>query len=92
MARELKIPPPPRPWWHTAVALGAVGLLVFTVVSLIRRGASGWAWLLWGALFAVIGYFLYQALTSRSGGGGGGWSGGSVGGGFSGGGGASGSW
>jgi uncharacterized protein len=93
MARGLELPKavvPPTPWWVYAVMAGAVALVIFTVVSLIRRGASGWAWLFWGAVFAVIGYVLYQMATNR--GGGGGYSGGSFGGGSSGGGGATGSW
>jgi uncharacterized protein len=103
MARELKMPAsqnasggasqPPAPWWTPWVGIALVGLAVFTVVSLIRNGSGGWAWLMWGALFAGIGYLLYQMATNRShGGSGGGFSGGSFGGGFSGGGGASGSW
>ncbi len=85
---------PPRPWWHFALVAGAIGLAIFTFVSLIRRGASGWAWLLWAAVFSAVGYLLYTMLSSsnNSSGSGGGFSGGSFGGGFSGGGGASGSW
>ncbi|NOZ23890.1 MAG: TPM domain-containing protein [Planctomycetes bacterium] len=89
MARELKLPRRPRPWWHYALVIGAVALAIFTVVSLIQSGASGWAWLLWGVVFAIIGVILYQMLRSSSRGG---FGGGSFGGGFSGGGGASGSW
>src|SRR5690606_10614018 len=93
MARDMAIPTPPRPWWHYAVLVGFVALAIFTVVSLIRRGSSGWAWLFWAAVFSVIGYILYQMATSQGGrSGGGGYSGGSFGGGFSGGGGATGSW
>lgn len=91
MARELELPRRPRPWWHYALVIGVIGLAVFTIVSLIRRGASGWAWVFWAAVFAVVGVLLYSMLRS-SGGSGGGFSGGSFGGGFSGGGGASGSW
>ena len=91
MARGLKLPTRPRPWWHYALVVGTIGLAIFTAFSLYRRGASGWAWLFWGAAFALIGYMLYTMLTSR-GGSGGGFSGGSFGGGFSGGGGATGSW
>ena len=47
MAQGLKLPTRPRPWWHYALVLGAVGLGIFTVISLVRRGSSGWAWLLW---------------------------------------------
>jgi len=90
MARGFKIPRPARPWWHYALVVGAIALAIWTFVSLAQRGASGWAWLFWGAIFAVIGYLLYSMLTSR--GRGGGFSGGSFGGGFSGGGGATGSW
>jgi uncharacterized protein len=90
MARGEKITAPPRPMWHYLLMAGAVFLGIFTVASLIRRGASGWAWLFWGIVFAFLGTLLYHALTSR--GGSGGFSGGSFGGGFSGGGGATGSW
>jgi len=90
MARKLELPTKPvSPWTYVIIAV-AVGLVIFTIVSLIRRGSSGWAWLMWGVVFAVIGTILYQMLSNR--GGGGGFGGGSFGGGFSGGGGASGSW
>ncbi|HEX7377532.1 MAG TPA: TPM domain-containing protein [Pirellulales bacterium] len=93
MARGLELPHPPTPWWQPWLVIGAIGLMIFTVVSLIRRGSSGWAWLLWGVVFSILGYLLYSFLnSSRNSGGGGGFSGGSFGGGFSGGGGATGSW
>ena len=93
MARGLTLPTPPIPWWHFALIAGFIGLAIFTVVSLIRRGGNGWAWLFWAAVFALLGFLLYQFLTrSLSSGRGGGFSGGSYGGGFSGGGGATGSW
>lgn len=92
MARGLELPKPPTPWWQPLLVVGAVGLMIFTVVSLIRRGSGGWAWLLWGAVFSVLGYLLYSFLTSSRNSDGGGFSGGSFGGGFSGGGGATGSW
>lgn len=91
MARGLELPKAPaQPLTtkHYVIGALAIGLVIFTIVSLIRRGASGWAWLFWGAVFAGIGYLLYTMATSR----GGGYSGGSFGGGFSGGGGATGSW
>ena len=91
MARELEIPTRPRPVWHYFLIAGVIGAAIFTIVSLIRRGASGWAWLLWAAIFAIIGTLLYQMMRSGSSGGMG-YGGGSFGGGFSGGGGATGSW
>jgi len=90
MAREKQLPAPPTDWKKVLLVVGFVGLAIFTIVSLIRRGSSGWAWLLWGVVFSILGYMLYSMLTSR--GGGGGFGGGSFGGGFSGGGGATGSW
>jgi uncharacterized protein len=92
MARGKPLPTVPRPWWHFALIIGAIGLAIFTAVSMIRRGASGWAWLFWGVVFSVVGYLLYTILTSSSRSGSGGFGGGSFGGGSSGGGGASGSW
>lgn len=97
MARGEPQPRKPLEWWQGALLAGGAALLIFTVISLIRSGTGGWGWLLWAAVFSVLGFLLYQFLTSssRHGGGsfgGGGFSGGSFGGGFSGGGGATGSW
>ena len=86
MGRKLEIPTQPRPWWHYALIVGLIVLAVSSAVSLKRSGASGWAWALWGLVFSVLGYLLYQMLTSQGG------SSGSFGGGSSGGGGATGSW
>ena len=82
---------PHIPIW---LVLVGIALAVFTVVSLIRSGTHGWSWLLWGAVFGLIGYLLYSFLTSSdsSSDSGGGFGGGSFGGGFSGGGGSTGSW
>ncbi|QDV18879.1 hypothetical protein Pan153_35400 [Gimesia panareensis] len=91
MARKMALPTKPRSAGSYILVAVVIGLAIFTIVSLIRRGSSGWAWLFWGVVFAVIGTILYQMMTNR-GGGGGGFSGGSFGGGFSGGGGATGSW
>ena len=93
--RDFKPSPPVRPdWYWPAVAVTAF-LAIFTAVSMIRSGSSGWAWALWAVVFGVIGFMLYTMATSSGrsgGGGGGGFSGGSFGGGFGGGGGATGSW
>lgn len=92
---DYKPSPPVRPdWYWPAVAVTAF-LAIFTAVSMIRSGSSGWAWALWAVVFGVIGFILYNVATSSGrsgGGGGGGFSGGSFGGGFGGGGGATGSW
>jgi len=96
----------PMPDWTPWAYLALAGLGIFTVVSLIRKGSGGWAWVFWGVVFTVLGTILYLIATSQnnsgrrsgsswSGGsssGGGSSGGGSSGGGFSGGGGASGSW
>jgi uncharacterized protein len=99
MARGLTLPAaatqthstgPGLPKW---VIYGGIALLVFTLVSMARKGSGGWAWLLWAAVFGIIGTVLYSMLSgNRSSGSGGGFSGGSFGGGFSGGGGSTGSW
>ena len=92
MARGLERPTRPRPWWHYAAIVGFIVLAVWTVVSLIRRGSGGWAWVFWAFVLGIVGMLLYSLLTRSARGGGGGFSGGSFGGGFSGGGGATGSW
>ncbi len=88
MARKLELPSRPTPWWIPFLVVGFIGLAIFTAVSLYRNGSSGYAWILWAAIFAIVGFLLYALLTSRGGGSGGG----SFGGGSSGGGGATGSW
>ncbi len=90
MAIGEAITAPPRPWWHYALMILLPFLAVFTFVSLIRRGSSGWAWLFWAAVFSILGSLLYAILTSSDNNDG--FGGGSFGGGFSGGGGATGSW
>ena len=93
MGRKLELPTRPRPWWHFALVIGYIGLMIFTIVSLARSGASGWAWLFWATVFAIIGAILYSLATSSgNSSSGGSFGGGSFGGGFSGGGGATGSW
>lgn len=91
MARGLEMPQPVRPVWFWPVVLGGIALAVFSAVSLFRSGASGWAWLLWAAVFGILGFILISSLRASASGGGG-FGGGSFGGGFGGGGGATGSW
>ncbi|MGC4003080.1 MAG: TPM domain-containing protein [Pirellulales bacterium] len=96
MARKLELPKAVKPpLTNKQVLVGFVfaGLAIFTMVSLIRRGSGGWAWLFWGVIFSLIGSILYEMSHNRGGSSGsGGFSGGSFGGGSSGGGGATGSW
>lgn len=92
MARKLELPTAPQPWWVLPAMIGAIGLAIFTVISLYRSGSSGWAWLFWGIVFSLIAAILIAMLTSSGRRRRGGFGGGSFGGGFSGGGGASGSW
>ena len=85
MARGKTLPKKVRPWWHSLVLPLMIGLTIFTIVSLIRRGASGWAWFFWAVVFGFLWFSLISILSGSGGSGG-------SGGGFSGGGGASGSW
>lgn len=90
MARGETLPRAPISWRNVALVVAFIGLVIFTVVSLIRKRSSGWAWLFWAFAFGVLGFLLISMM--RSGARGGGFSGGGFGGGFSGGGGATGSW
>jgi uncharacterized protein len=97
MVRGWTLPRATRPLWHwPAMILGGL-FLVAALVSLIRSGHSGWAWV----PIAGVGGLLLFMMSSRGGygrrryGGGGGFGGGSgggFGGGSSRGGGATGSW
>jgi uncharacterized protein len=87
MAKGETVEPPPRPWWHYGLMVLLVVLAIFTIVSLIRRGSSGWAWMFWAAVFAIMVWLFFFFLDPDDG-----FDGGSYGGGSSGGGGASGSW
>jgi uncharacterized protein len=90
MTRGEKIPKAPIRWEMIALFVGGIALLIWTAISLSRSGRRGWAWVVWGVIFTILGYVLIAALSGK--GRGGGFSGGSFGGGSSGGGGASGSW
>ncbi|MEM8667803.1 MAG: TPM domain-containing protein [Planctomycetota bacterium] len=93
MARELELPPIPRPFWHYAAFATLIGLGLFTAVSMARQGSSGWAWIFWAFVFSTTGTILYHLVTDTGGSSSsGGYSGGSFGGGYSGGGGSTGSW
>ena len=85
MARGLSLPKPKAPWWLLPLLIGGVVLTIGVIISLFKRGRSGWGWALIAALGVLI-FFLLRAAVSSSG------SGGAFGGGSSGGGGATGSW
>ena len=89
MARDLKLPSKPQPAWLYPVVVVVAIIAIFTAISIYRSGRGGWAWLIWGVIFSLIGMLLYELAKPKSGSG---YSGGSFGGGSSGGGGASGSW
>jgi len=92
----------PKPWWVYGVGILGIILFIFSLVSFIRCGTSGWAWVFWGVLFKgfswivliflfVLGRSMQRAAYGRRYGGGG-YGGGGGGGSFSGGGGSTGSW
>lgn len=85
MARGLGLPKPKTPWWILPAFLLGIALVIGVIVSLFKKGRSGWGW----ALIAGLGVLLFFILRTAASSGG---SGGSFGGGSSGGGGASGSW
>ena len=87
MGRQLSLPTAPKPSWYYPAMIALLGLAVFTAVSLVRRGSSGWAWVFFGVVFAFL-FMLLRLMAQSSGGG----DGGSFGEGSSGGGGATGSW
>ncbi|MCP4817123.1 MAG: TPM domain-containing protein, partial [Planctomycetaceae bacterium] len=64
MARKEPLPTKPRPAWHYLAIIAFIGLAIFTGVSLARKGASGWAWVAWAAIFTILGYILYAILSS----------------------------
>jgi len=66
MARKLSLPMRPRPAWHYQTGAVVVFLTIFTVVSLIRRGSRGWAWVFWETFFSTIGEILRFLLTILS--------------------------
>ncbi len=57
------LPAVPRPAWHYPAAVGAILLLVFTVVSLSQSGTKGWAWIFWGGVFSALGFLLIVMIT-----------------------------
>jgi len=92
MARDKALPSKPRPASHYLLWAVGIAIVVFTVISISRNGQNGYAWLIWAAVFSVLGTILYHVMTSSGRSSSGGFGGGSFGGGFSGGGGATGSW
>jgi uncharacterized protein len=98
IARSLQLPSSMASQSDYRIQYCLLGLLIslasFSIVSIVREGHRGWAWIFWGAVFAAVGAVLYSMLNSDSdsGSSGGGFGGDSFGGGFSDGGGSTGSW
>jgi uncharacterized protein len=63
MARGLSAPRPPLAQEQLLLygSFGALGL--FTLVSLVRSGSSGWAWIFWGVVFSILWTILKLMLT-----------------------------
>ena len=55
--------------------IGLIVLGIFTIVSLLRKGQSGYAWIFWAAIFGILFFILKGMASSGGGGGGGGYSG-----------------
>lgn len=72
MARGERLPQPRRTLRYYLTVGALLGLVVFSIISLVRHGSTGWAWLFWGAVMAALGYVLWQVLSSSRGRGGGG--------------------
>ena len=63
MARGEAVPVLPTPLDIYLLWSIFAGLAVFTMVSLFRRGRSGWAWAFWGMLLGSIGTAMYRLAT-----------------------------
>lgn len=77
--RADSLPKREKTLWDYLIIANLIGLGIFTIISLSRRGTNGWAWVSWAAILGII-FFILKAMAAGGGGG------------FSGGGGASGSW
>lgn len=64
MARGDRLPQPRKSLKYYLVVGGLLLLAIFSIVSLVRHGSTGWAWLFWGAVLAALGYTLWQVLSS----------------------------
>jgi uncharacterized protein len=63
MVRGLN-PPRVPPSEEQMMLYGGGGVLgLFTIVSLIRSGTSGWAWSFWGIVFNILGFVLKALFT-----------------------------
>ena len=92
MARGLKVPARTRSTAEYSGLFIVAAVVIFTAVSLSRKGTHGWAWLLWGGLFAFACALLSRLTGSDGDSDGGSFSGGAFDSGSSGDDGASGSW
>jgi uncharacterized protein len=63
MVRGLSPPRPPLTEQDYALYGGGGALLLFTVVSMVRSGTSGWAWSFWSTVFSILWAILKALLT-----------------------------
>ncbi|NMB75505.1 MAG: TPM domain-containing protein [Myxococcales bacterium] len=54
MVKNEPLPAPPRSATFYGVLAGLGALVLFTTVSLIRRGSSGWAWTFWSVVLTML--------------------------------------
>jgi uncharacterized protein len=66
MARGLSAPRPPLNQEQMMLYGGGGVLGLFTLVSLVRKGSSGWAWAFWGIVFSILWALLKIILTPNN--------------------------
>lgn len=64
MVRGERLPQPRKSLRYYVTVAALLALVAFTIVSLVRQGSTGWAWLFWGAVLAALGFVLWQLVTA----------------------------
>jgi uncharacterized protein len=67
MVRGLNPPRPPLTLDDIMLFGGGGALLLFTVISMVRTGTSGWAWAFWGVVFSILWFIITLLFTPRRG-------------------------
>lgn len=65
MVRGLNPPRPPLTQEDIMLFGGGGALLLFTVISMVRTGTSGWAWAFWGVVFSILWFIIKLLFTPR---------------------------